>query len=139
MSNQAIEVLDQGAKAMVAPWDAEAILIRSTLPPEDTIRIKSQAVRLETIGDKPIMISDVICHMVEMPDKDGVMQDVVRTILVTPEGKGYAAMSKGVNDSLRDFCYMRKSKPTWNPPVKAQLVITRRANGHILYQLVPPK
>ena len=139
MSNNAVVVYDRGERAIATLWDDQQISIRSTLPPEETLRIKEQAEPLEGNGDKPILIKGVVQHLVDMPDKDGVLQSVVRTIIVTPDGKGYACMSNGVVDSLKDFKYIRGTKPPWDPPIKAQLVIKKSRSGFRVFKLVPVK
>lgn len=122
---------------LTVPWGEVKIAIRSSMAPDDTIRIKTLASRLEDVGDKPLEITDVIQHMVEMPDADGVLQACVRTILVDKKKNGYAAISKGVYDSIFDLMFMRNTPPPWDPPIKVQLQVIRTGQGRRVYKIVP--
>jgi hypothetical protein len=132
-----IVVHDGQRMELTVPWSDTKIAIRSSMGPADTIRIKANAIRLEEVGDKAIEITDVIQHMVEMPDADGVLQACVRTVLVDKNKVGYAAISKGVYDSIFDLMYLRNAPPPWDPPVKCNLQINRTGLGRRVYRIVP--
>ncbi len=134
---KALTVKTDIGSELAAPWTDAKIAIRSSMAPEDTIRIKAAASRLEDQGDKPFEVADIIQHMIEMPDQDGVLQACVRTILVTPKKEGLAAISKGVYDSVFDLMYLRSTPPPFNPPIKCKLQINRTGAGRRVYRVVP--
>jgi hypothetical protein len=135
---KAIEVVGKDrAVELAAPWTDAKIAIRTSMNPEDTIRLKNSSGRLEDQGDKPFKVADVIQHIVQMPDKDGVLQACVRTILVDDKGNGYASISEGIYSGVFDLMFLRGGPPPFDPPIPVRLDIIRTGKGRRMYKLLP--
>lgn len=77
---------------------------------------------------KPVVISDIIAHNITLMDEQtGEMVDAIRVVLVTPEGKGYHAVSTGLMSSVQKIVGMFGRAP-WVPNlvVMPRRVPTRR-------------
>ncbi|MCM3176217.1 hypothetical protein [Paenibacillus sp. MER 99-2] len=77
---------------------------------------------------EPIVVQDIMAHNVQLADdQTGEIIETVRIVLVTPEGKGYHAMSQGVMSSIQKIVGMYGAAP-WVPGIKMmpRSVTTRR-------------
>lgn len=87
----------------------------------------------EHIGEE-LLVVDVVAYPVQLVDENtGEIVDALRTILVTKDGKTYAAVSQGVTNSLsRIFSIV--GEPSWkDEPLKlrAKKVSTRSGQNKV--------
>ena len=75
--------------------------------------ISNAEYKLDDFINKELKIRDVVVHPVEIVDeKTGEVSNMLRTILIDTQGKGYAAVSYGVLSSLQRMFYI-VGKPSW--------------------------
>lgn len=78
--------------------------------------------------EEAIEVQDIMAHNVVLLDEQtGELIETVRVVLVTPEGKGYHAVSQGVMSSVQKIVGMYGAAP-WVPHIKMKpkRVKTRR-------------
>ena len=75
--------------------------------------ISNAEFKVDDFINKELKITDVVVHPVEIVDeKTGEVSNMLRTILIDTEGKGYAAVSYGVLSSLQRM-FAIVGKPSW--------------------------
>lgn len=115
--------------------EESAILFSSINPTTRTAQIKlynvvsgNTAALADMIGNS-IFVQDVIAHKTRMVDQNtGVVSDLIRTILITPEGDGYSAVSDGVNNCLKKL-FGLLGPPPWSPALELQPFQTRTSSN----------
>jgi hypothetical protein len=70
----------------------------------------------DMVGTK-IEVQDVIAHSVRLTSQEtGEIQELIRTILVSPDGSAYSAVSFGVANCLKKLMKI-VGPPPWSPPL----------------------
>lgn len=88
----------------------------------------------ESISDhigEVLEVVDVVAYPVTITDDEtGEIMEVLRTVLVTKDGKAYTAVSQGITNSLaRIFSIV--GKPSWkDDPVKMKIKQVKTRNGN---------
>ena len=104
-----------------------------------------QAMRLQadsaTFNELPeeggIPIQDVILADVQIVDREtGVVTSAVRSVIITPDGRGYATVSAGVLQSLQQLSQIY-GPPPWSPALNLELLRRKTNSGFIVFRLVP--
>ena len=137
-------VTKQGSTSL-APWESgEVPAISTTLSAEATLQIINDAMAGADARDKPIKLVDVVCHQVTVNSTeivDGkettVESEELRTILVDDKGVGYAFVSKGIIQSLKQLCSLLDVLPPFDPPLSVKIVEKPTGRGFRVYRVVP--
>lgn len=75
-----------------------------------------------------ISVEHFMIYPCQFEDQDGDMQEGVRCVLVTPEGKSYAAMANGVFSSLQKIAGVAGMAP-WTPAIRVAPVRKKTRKG----------
>lgn len=92
--------------------------------------------RLDEHLNEEITIKDVIMQNVQVTDNQtGEVTPAVRTILVTPEGKAYAATSIGIVNSLHQIFTLFGEPQTWSEPLTVK-VMQKHSRTNSMYKFL---
>ena len=92
--------------------------------------------RLDEHLNEEITIKDVIMQNVQVTDNQtGEVTPAVRTILVTPEGKAYAATSTGIVNSLHQIFTLFGEPQTWREPLTVR-VMQKHSRTNSMYKFL---
>lgn len=103
------------------------------------MRYTQTAQSIDALEEKPQEIENVILHDVEVVDTEtGEITEAVRTVLITPKGEAFAAVSQGVINSLQMICNPNVfGPPPWSPPIKLEMIRVKTKKNFYAKRLVP--
>lgn len=119
---------------MLVTWDdgafGDALRLRTSLPcetQEDRIGLyaisESDCQPAREVVNTELVISDYICHECELHGKEGEVVRAVRTILLQPNGRPVAFVSKAAYNFVRRTARHEPGQPAWDPPIKVKLTL----------------
>jgi len=119
--------------------DQVGAMFGSTFPASERAKVvkymQGKVEALDTMIGKRIPIAHVIAHVVQIPDKEtGELIDNIRTVLVTPDGKAYGAVSHGVVKSLQLIAQFY-GPPPWDPARVVEVEQLKTGNNRRTYAL----
>lgn len=88
---------------------------------------ENPSARLSEFINKRIKFTDVFMEMADVMEKDengnptGVVNSTVKTILITPDGKGILTTSMGVARSLYSMFQIFGTPDTWEEPMECEV------------------
>jgi Phage Single-stranded DNA-binding protein len=90
----------------------------------------------DSVGEV-IRVANLVGHVVRMTDqRTGEIVDQPRTVLLDGEGNGWAAVSNGVNGSLKLIVGL-VGPPPWDPPLELRVTRVKTNSGFYVLKLVP--
>lgn len=125
---------------MLVTWgdDAfgDALRLRTSLPcetQEDRIGLyaisESDCQPAREVVNTELTICDYICHECELHSKEGEVVRAVRTILLQPNGRPVAFVSKAAFNFVRRTARHELGEPAWDPPIKVKLTLIQIPQG----------
>lgn len=125
---------------MLVTWNdgafSDALRLRTSLPcdtQEDRIGLyaisESDCQPAREVVNTELVISDYICHECELHGRDGEVVRAVRTILLQPNGRPVAFVSKAALNFVRRTARHELGQPAWDPPIKVKLALIPIAQG----------
>lgn len=90
----------------------------------------------EMIG-KVIEVQDIYAEMIEMTNEDtGEVSIVPRTVMISPDGKSYQAVSQGIYSAIKRL-HQIYGPPTWDPAVKIEIKqVKSGVNSVLTFQVI---
>lgn len=92
------------------------------------------------IGDlinETIEVEHMIAHPTKLVDEEtGEVRDLIRVVLVSPEGVGYHSMSSGVVESMKRICQIVGEGPWTDEPLKIKIKQVNTKSGNRTFNLV---
>lgn len=125
---------------MLVTWDDDAfgdvLRLRTSLPCEtqdDRIGLyaisESDCQPAREVVNTELVISDYICHECNLHGKEGEVVKAVRTILLQPNGRPVAFVSKAAFNFVRRTARHELGQPAWDPPLKVKLTLVPIPQG----------
>lgn len=119
---------------MLVTWNDDAfgdtLRLRTSLPcesQEDRIGLyaisESDCQPAREVVNTELTICDYICHECELHGKEGEVIRAVRTILLQPNGRPVAFVSKAAFNFVRRTARHQLGQPAWDPPIKVRLTL----------------
>ncbi|QHJ76258.1 MAG: hypothetical protein [Caudoviricetes sp.] len=94
--------------------------------------------RVEDHLNEPFDLKDVVFQRIEITDTaTGELVPAVRTILVSDDGTGYAAVSNQLVSSLRTMIGIFGQPSEWKSPIKVQVMQKRSRANRSFYEIDP--
>lgn len=88
------------------------------------------------IGDfvnKTIPVAHIVVERVEIKNEEtGVFEAAPRTIIVSPDGTGYTAVSKGVFNSVKKIIKIFGLPEFWDEPLSVEVIQITKGKNNIL-------
>lgn len=125
--------------AIIRPDDTSAALYCSLKATNDRDRVtlyNATATPAERIKDhinEEIPVAHIYVESVTLVDEQtGEATDAPRTVLITPEGVGYVAVSRGVFNAVRRIIAIFGEPSTWAEPRRVRVKQISRGTNNIL-------
>lgn len=93
--------------------------------------------RLKDCCGEVLDITDLMCETVKMKNREGVVQNTPRIVLIDDEMQGYVCLSLGVYNQLSKLIQVF-GPPTWEEPLKLKPYIEKKNGWEMLtFELLP--
>lgn len=90
----------------------------------------------EMIGET-ITVEHMIAHPTQLVDEEtGEVRDLIRLVLVSPEGEGYHSMSGGVVESMKRLCQIVGQGSWTDEPLQLKIKQVTTKQGNRTFNLV---
>lgn len=93
---------------------------------------------LTEIVNTTIEVSDYIAHPVTVVEDNGQLVELVRIVLIGPDGKMFQAASEGVRMSLM-LIFQCRGRGPWEPALRLTPKLTKTRRGYNVLQLLLEK
>lgn len=83
--------------------------------------------KLSDFINKKLKVSDVYMEKTEIMERDdegnptGVLVEVVKTVLITPDGKAYFSTAKGITKAMYTMFSIYGTPDTWDEPMEIMI------------------
>jgi hypothetical protein len=124
-----------GKNTDLAKWNPDEVYVYTTLDPIDTLNAIQASKSIDETQGKPILITDMVLHQVELTSPTGEIVKQTRTIVKTKDGKLYNACSDGIVSSLKLIAALLNNPP-WPDGIKVQLQSEKTNHGYNVKKLV---
>lgn len=88
----------------------------------------------EELEREPMLVSDVMIHMVPVKSDTDEETLAPRTVLISPDGKTAAFVSDGILSSLKNLIFVYGELP-WKPALKVRASLVKTRKGYRTYNL----
>jgi len=86
--------------------------------------------------NQTIRVENLLLHPVTFQKESGEVDDLIRAVMIQPDGQMIATCSAGIVSSLRTACQVF-GRPPWNPCLSFVIRQLELKGGHRMYKLVP--
>lgn len=133
-ARQMQEAANRGYQPMAfgfAAWDTNCAIV-DNFDGDDQQRFRLRMLAMndaEPVADhlnEKIPVRYWMCHEVQIADEQGEVEDCVRTVLITPDGKAFACVSFVVAKAVREICRTYGQDPL-DPPLPVK--ISQKSKG----------
>jgi light-regulated signal transduction histidine kinase (bacteriophytochrome) len=130
------EIAIQNDAAQIISGFAEAPAVYSSFTADDRngklriLQAITNSTKLNSMIDQTLSLRHFVCQPAEITDPDtGEVKHVVRTILLTHDGKSYDTTSEAVVRSLQTIVGVMGVPSTWDAPIDVAVQELRSSNG----------
>lgn len=130
------EIAIQNNVAQVISGFTEAPAVYSSFTADDRsskmriLQAITNSTKLSSMIDQTLSLRHFVCQPAEITDPDtGEVKRVVRTILLTHDGKSYDTTSDSVVRSLQTIVGVMGAPSTWDEPIDVAVQELRSSNG----------
>lgn len=121
--------------------DAFALDLWTSLPQDKPARIlqamQGDSIPLANVLGETLRVEHILAHRVELVDEEtGEIDEGGRIVLVTPDGKQYSCVSKGVLASLKAIMHYYGTPP-WPKGLSLKVVQTATRGNRRVFKLLP--